>query len=62
MEEAPHPKKDYSLASQLISSFDKLDQTLKDKILEAVDRELRLDHQLFNSALKQQVALVSAKA
>jgi len=56
------PKKDYSLAKQLISSFNSLGDDLQEKVLEAVDRELRLDPHLLNQAIKQQVAMLSVKA
>jgi hypothetical protein len=56
------PKKDYSLAKQLISSFDKLGQDLQEKLLDAVDRELRLDPHLLNQAIKQQVVILRVRA
>ena len=60
--EPPPAKKDCSLAKQLISSFNSLGDDLQEKVLEAVDRELRLDPHLVNQAIKQQVAMLSVKA
>ena len=56
------PKKDYSLTKQFISSFDKLGQDLQEKLLDAVDRELKLDPHLLNQAIKQQVVLLRVRA
>ena len=55
-------KKDYSLAKQLISSFDSLGPDLQEKLLEAVDQELRQDPDLMNQAIKRQVVILKFKA
>ena len=55
-------KKDYSLAKQLISSFDSIGPDLQEKVLEAVDQELRQDPNLMNQAIKQQVVILKCKA
>ena len=55
-------KKDYSLAKQLISSFDSLGPDLQEKVLEVVDQELRHDPNLMNQAIKQQVVILKFKA
>jgi hypothetical protein len=63
LETEPVPlKKDYSLAKQLISSFNSLGDDLQEKVLEAVDRELRLDPHLLNQAIKQQVMILKFRA
>jgi hypothetical protein len=41
-----------------VCSFERLDHNLQDKVLAAVDRELRLDKHLLSQALRQQVALL----
>ena len=56
------PKKDYSLANQLISSFNQLGEDLQLKVLEAVDRQLKLDPDLLDQAVKQQVVVLKFKA
>jgi hypothetical protein len=45
-----------------MTSFDRLEPALQDKILAVLDSHLQMDEQLFNQALKQQVAHLATTA
>lgn len=56
------PGKDYSLARQLVSSYEQLDKEYQQVILDAIDARLQADPLLYMRALKQQVGMLAMQA